>query len=154
MLHILLPLFKPVLQQIRFLQVAKNCCRKYGVVLLFATKLVLVARFTSPLQTCFAASDVTPVYGVNSRVILSNQKLVFTQLAATFICCKTSLNVGIVKHSTSLFNSFCSNVAKQVARFYCLCYRTFSVTKVIIRDSRSKQITEISWGEIIRTLVR
>ena len=45
-------------------------------------------------QTCFAASDVTPVYDVNSGVIVSNQKSVFTQLAATLICCKTGLNVG------------------------------------------------------------
>ena len=45
-------------------------------------------------QTCFAASDVTPVYNATSRVILSNQKSVFTQLAATLICCKTGLNVG------------------------------------------------------------
>ena len=30
----------------------------------------------------------------DSRVILSNQKSVFTQLAETFICCKTGLNEG------------------------------------------------------------
>ena len=32
------------------------------------------------------------------------------------ICCKTGL-MWVVKRATSLFNSFCSNVAKQVARF-------------------------------------
>ena len=32
--------------------------------------------------------------GVNSRLLLSNQKSVFTQLAADFICYKTGLNVG------------------------------------------------------------
>ena len=45
------------------LQVAKSCCRKKGVVLLFATKSVHVARFTGPRQTCFAASYATPAYG-------------------------------------------------------------------------------------------
>ena len=30
----------------------------------FATALVRVACFTDPRQTCFAASGVTPVYGV------------------------------------------------------------------------------------------
>ena len=35
------------------------------------------------------------------------------------ICCKTGL-VWVVKRITSLFNSFCSNVAKQVARFLLL----------------------------------
>ena len=32
------------------------------------------------------------------------------------ICCKTGL-MWVVKRATSLFNSFCNNVAKQVARF-------------------------------------
>ena len=32
------------------------------------------------------------------------------------ICCKTGL-MGVVKRATSLFNSFCSNVARQVVRF-------------------------------------
>ena len=47
-------------------QVAKMCCRKclQRVVLLFGTKSVHDARFTCPRQTCCAASDVTPVYGV------------------------------------------------------------------------------------------
>ena len=57
-----LPPTPPVLQQIRLLQFAKSCCRKYRVVLLFAS--VYVARFTGPRQTCFAASNVTPLYGV------------------------------------------------------------------------------------------
>ena len=39
-------------------------CLGTNQVLLFATKPVHVARFTVPRQTCFAASEVTPVYGV------------------------------------------------------------------------------------------
>ena len=34
------------------------------VVLLFATKFVHVVRFTGPLQSFFAASDETPLYGL------------------------------------------------------------------------------------------
>ena len=34
------------------------------VVLFFATKFVHVVGFTGPLQTCFAASDLTPLYGL------------------------------------------------------------------------------------------
>ena len=53
-----------------------------------------------------------------------------SQLFATcsnLICSnKTWVNVG-VKRATSLFNSFCSNVAKQVARF---CYPVYSTLKV------------------------
>ena len=45
-------------------------------------------------QTCFAASDVTPVYDVNSGVILSNQKSVFTQLAATLIMLQDRFKCG------------------------------------------------------------
>ena len=48
-------------KQIRLFQVAK-----VRVVLLFATKSVHVARFTSPGQTCFAASDETSVYGLST----------------------------------------------------------------------------------------
>ena len=53
-------------KQIRLFQVAKGCLiLKVRVVLLFATKSVHVARFTSPGQTCFAASDETSVYGLS-----------------------------------------------------------------------------------------
>ena len=62
-----------------------DCCRLRKVVAVsrekffyFATKSVHVAFLSGPRQTCFAASDVT-----NSRVIVSNQKSVFTQLATT-----------------------------------------------------------------------
>ena len=54
---------KPVLHQIRLLHVAKSCCRKLRVVILFATNCVHVARFTGVRQTGFAISDVTPVHG-------------------------------------------------------------------------------------------
>ena len=65
MLRVLPPTFKPVLQQIRLLQVAKRWCKKERVVLLFAKKkFAHVARFTGLRQTCFTASDVVPVYGV------------------------------------------------------------------------------------------
>ena len=60
---------KPVLQQIRLLHVAKSCCRKLRVVILFATNCVHVARFTGPRQTCFAKSDVTPVHGATPAYV-------------------------------------------------------------------------------------
>ena len=85
----------------------------------FCNQSVHVARFTGPRKTCSAASDVTPVCGRNDiRLILSNRKSVFKQLAATFICCKTGLNVG-GKMRNIPFNTFCSNAAKQLARFCC-----------------------------------
>ena len=60
---------KPVLHQIRLLHVAKSCCRKLRVVILFATNCVHVARFTGPRQTCFAKSDVTPVHGATPAYV-------------------------------------------------------------------------------------
>ena len=72
-----------VLQQLRQLQVAESCWRNQRVVLLFnfATKSVLVVRFTDPRQTCFAASDETPVYGVTATQTCPIVFTVFTQLA-------------------------------------------------------------------------
>ena len=84
--------------------VAKSCCRKQRVVLLFATHSVLVARFTGPRQTCFAASDVSTAYDF----IQSDVSIHATQLL---------LNV-VVKPETF--------VVKQVARVCCPCYRALS----------------------------
>ena len=42
------------------------------------------------------------------------------------ICCKTGL-MWVVKRPTSLFNSFCSNVARQVARLFLPIFRTLSL---------------------------
>ena len=42
----------------------ESCCGEQKVVLLFVTKSVNVARFIDPRQSCLAASDLTPVYGV------------------------------------------------------------------------------------------
>jgi len=63
MLLVLLATFKPALHQIKLLQIAKICCRKYRVVLLFARKSVH-CTFYRAKANLFAASDVTPVYGV------------------------------------------------------------------------------------------
>ena len=64
-----------------------QCCRLRKVVaesrivvLLLTTKSLYVARFTDPRQTCFALS---PHVWRDSRVILSNQKSVFTQVATS-----------------------------------------------------------------------
>ena len=48
------------------------------VVLLFAKKSVHVyaAHFTGPVETCFAATDVNPLYGMTQ----SNYESLFTQL--------------------------------------------------------------------------
>ena len=102
--HILPPRNQPVFQQIRLMQVAKSCC----------TKSLHVVHFTDPRQTCFAASSWgNSRVQHDSRAILSNHKSVFRQLA-------------MMKHAALLFNSFGSDVAKQVGRFCSAFYRSFT----------------------------
>lgn len=78
---------KPVQQQIRLLHVTKSCCRKWRVVIPFATECVHVARFTGPRQTCFPISDVTPVHGALPRKFIQSE----VRIHAT---CKSGLNLG------------------------------------------------------------
>ena len=96
---------------------------------LFAkTKSVHVARFTGPRQTCFAASDVTLMYGVTLICFYPIRSQYHATVSNLYIiCCKTGLNLGSVKHATQVFTfyTFCSNVAKQVARSCCPFYRSF-----------------------------
>ena len=49
------------------------------------------------------------------------------------IFCKTGL-MWVVKRSTSLFNSFCSNVAKQVERFFVARFSVPLLTVAMIND--------------------
>ena len=71
-----------------------------------------VTRFTSPRQTCFTASALLPCMGW-LRVMLSNQKSVFTQLVATWFVARQAWKWE-VKQPTSLLNS--AIFRKQVAR--------------------------------------
>ena len=109
-------------QQIRFLQVAKSCCRKKTVVLLFATKFVHVERSYRPKENLFnfSASDVAPVYGVTPakfppiRIQYSHnsQQPEFNEFVARQVWADWA---RVVKRATPLFNSFCFNVSKRVA---------------------------------------
>ena len=47
------------------------------------------------------------------------------------ICCKTGL-MWVVKRATSLFNSFCSNNARQVARLLLPVFRTLRVVAPLL----------------------
>ena len=89
-----MPTVKPVLQQIRSLQVTKSCCsNQSSVAIHFGPKSTYVARFPGSRQSCVAACDNSSVWH-DSSVILSDQKSVSTQLVATLICCPTGLNMG------------------------------------------------------------
>ena len=82
----------------------------------FCNKFCWCCEFSSPSQTCFAAGDITPVYGVTPAwnfYEFSSQKSVFTQLAATWFVA-WQLWTWVVKHATLLFILFF------VERFFCL----------------------------------
>ena len=121
---VLLPTFKPVLQQIRLLQVAKIESSST-----FCNKLCKCCAFYPPKANLFCSNLRNSCVWRDSGVMLSNQKSVFTQLAVTFVFFETGLNVG-GKTRNTLFNLFCTNVAKQVARFCCPCYRAFMLAHV------------------------
>ena len=67
----------------------------------------------------------------DSGVILSNQMSVFMQLATTWSDAR-QIWTWVVERATLLFNSFCRNVAKQVASFCCPFYRRFSVLNLLL----------------------
>ena len=94
-----------------------------------------VARFTGPRQACFAASDATPA---KFNPIRSQYSCILQQ--PSFICCKTDLNVWVVKHATLLFDTFCAmqHIAKQVA----LCFGPFypSLTHTSSLDSLNEKV--------------
>ena len=86
---VLLPTFKPVLQQIRLLQVAKIESSST-----FCNKLCKCCAFYPPKANLFCSNLRNSCVWRDSCVMLSNQKSVFTQLAVTFFFFETGLNVG------------------------------------------------------------
>ena len=71
-------------------------------------------RFTDPNKTCFAASDINPGNDVTSANFIQSEVSIHAT-CHNLVCCKTSLNVTWVrKRVTYIFNSFWSNVSKQV----------------------------------------
>ena len=65
--------------------------------------------------TCFVTWLQNELNGNVARFITHEKKNL--EKLGTLVSCKTGSNVGRLKHVTSLFNLFWSNVAKQVARF-------------------------------------
>ena len=82
------------------------------MVLLFATNSVHVACFYRPNAKLFYTNWLDSRVSRDSRVILSNQKSVFTQLSTTWFV-TSKVWTWVVRRATSLFKSFRSNVAKQ-----------------------------------------
>ena len=93
-MHVLPPTFKPVLQQIRFLEVAKSSSKKKRVTLLFAAKTVHMRVLPAQGKIVLKQVRNSRVWR-NCRVILSNQKSVYTlDLQQVLFFCKTGLNMG------------------------------------------------------------
>ena len=54
----------------------------------------------------------------------------------------------VVKHATSLFNSFCSNVANKVARFCCPFYRTLRFRAINISFDFVRPFDKMAWSVV------
>ena len=87
----------------------------------FCDKICTCCVFYQPKANLFCCKWRNSHVWHDSRVILSNQKLEFTQLATTLFVAR-QVWTWVVKHATLLFNMLCSNVAKQVACFCCPFY--------------------------------
>ena len=75
-------------------------------------------RVLDPGQTSFAASDVTPAYGVIPALFYA----IRSQYSRNFYqpdCCKTGLNVGDKKQNMTFLLLLQHIVAKHGARFCC-----------------------------------
>ena len=87
----------------------------------FCDKICTCWVFYQPKANLFCSKWRNSHVWRDSCVILSNQKFEFTQLATTLFVTR-QVWTWVVKRATSLFNMFCSNVAKQVACFCCPFY--------------------------------
>ena len=104
-------------------QVAARCERLFQKVessYTFCNKLCTCCAFYRPKTNLFCKEWRNSRAWRDSRVRLSNQKSEFTQLA-------NQVWTWVVKGVTKLFNSFCGNVAKKVARFCRSFYRGLKI---------------------------
>ena len=117
MLRVWPPTFKPVLQQIRLSQVVCWVLTSDWIKLR-GSHAIQGSYVTSSKQVCLG-----PVERATCTTFYFLQQIFAT--GNNLNCCRTAVwRRPVVKRTTSLFKSLCSNVAKQVARFCCLLYRT------------------------------
>ena len=115
---------KLVLQQISLLLVAKSCCRKYRLVLLFAAKSVHHLRVL-PAQGKLVWQKVKKLPCIAWLPRNFNQSEVSIHATCkNLICRKTGLNVGSKTRNISF-----QLVGKQVTRFCCPLYRPLRMSK-------------------------
>ena len=97
----------------------------------FCDKICTCFAFTGPRQTWFAASDLTPLYGVTPAQFNPIRSQYSDNLQQPDLL-QDRYDYGVIKCATWIFNSFCSNVEKQVVRFFfCSFYRSLNIYKKI-----------------------
>ena len=150
----------------------------YFATLLYNTLKSDVARIITHLQTCLVTNQVvascvntdfwlytgvtslpanqvclTPVKRTTCTEFAAKSRTTRYFLQPLFascsnpICFRTGL-VWVVKRTISLFNSLCTNVAKQVARFRGPFYRTFRSNTIITQVFTKRPIILLSSKEI------
>ena len=93
----------------------------------FCNKISTCCAFTDPRQTCFAASDVTPVYGVTPAKFIQSE----VSIQRTFnklICCKIDRFERGWKNAQRYFLS-----TALILQQYCSFYRRFTIHTIDIQ---------------------
>ena len=130
------PRITPVLQQIKLLQVEliltfdwikfRGSQAIHGRVTSLVAKQVCLRPLKRATCTDFVTKSRTNLYFLQ-------------QLSTTF---QDRFDAWVVKRATSLLNSFCSNIVKQVSCFFCSFYRTFRGGFIEVLPSL--------WGEFLQ----
>ena len=117
----------------------------------FCSKVCKCCAFYWP-QGKLATRNITPIYGVTPAFIIHSEvNIHITQIAATRFVLR-QVWPWEVKRATSLFNSSCCNIAKQVARFVacftialirvCICFIYVVLENTPWRYTRLKVVGE------------
>ena len=112
----------------------------------FCNKIWTRCAFHRPKANLFCNKWRNSHFWRDSRVLLSNQKSVFRQLATIWVVPRKGWTV-VVKRAALLFPSFCSNVSKQAARFCWPLYWSFTrdttacnIMNVFVKESRARPL--------------
>ena len=134
---------------LRFTSHIQTCCRLRKVVaeirewFYFLPQNLYMCTFYRSKANLFCSRLRNSRVWRDSRVILSNKKLVFAQHAATFTCFKTGLNGGVKKCNIAFEHVLLQFCKKKVPRCCCPFYRSFEgLFEVSMPNDRNARVHE------------
>ena len=93
----------------------------------FCNQIITCCAFTDPRQTCFAASDVTPVYGVTAAIFIQSEVCIQRSFN-NLICCNIDRFERGWKNARRYFFS-----TELILQQYCSFYRRFTIHTIDIQ---------------------